>query len=48
MGTIDQKIYDLIQEKRSIVDIATDGASDVEMQSLASALVSLFTEQAFE
>ena len=47
-GSIDQKIYDLINEKRTVVDIATDGSDgNAQVQSMTNALVSLFTDQAF-
>ncbi len=43
-GTIDEHIYNLIENKRAIVDVATDGgvASGV---SVGSALVGLFTQR---
>lgn len=47
-GSIDRKIYDLIEEKRSVVDALTDGTDGEETDSIANALVSLFSERAFD
>lgn len=47
-GSIDRKIYDLIEEKRAVVDSATDGSTAQAHESVASALVALFTSRAFD
>ena len=44
-GTVDQQIYDLIEAKRSVVNVATEGGEVDEAESLGSALVGLFTEK---
>ena len=46
-GTIDEYIYDLIEKKRNVVDMATDGES-VSGGFSANELVSLFTRKGFE
>lgn len=40
--TIDMRIYDLIEQKRDVVDAATDGAEPVVAQSLAMSLIDDF------
>lgn len=47
-GSIDKKIYDLIDEKRVVVDALTDGVHADATESVAHALVSLFTSRAFD
>jgi SNF2 family DNA or RNA helicase len=44
-GTVDQQIYNLIEAKRSVVNVATDGGEVDKTESLGSALVGLFTER---
>lgn len=46
-GSIDKKIYELIEEKRSVVDALTDGIDGEETESIANALVSMFAGRAF-
>jgi len=43
-GTIDEHMYDLIDRKRAIVDVATDGGHAVG-ESVGSALVGLFMQK---
>ena len=42
-GTIDQKIFDLIEEKRLVVDAVTEGESGSATASIAQQILGLFT-----
>jgi SWI/SNF-related matrix-associated actin-dependent regulator of chromatin subfamily A-like protein 1 len=46
-GTVDQQIYDLIEAKRSVVNVATDGGVAEGGESVGQALVGLFTQRGF-
>lgn len=44
-GTIDEHMFALIDRKRGVVNAATEGGQVTESESMASALVGLFTER---